>query len=42
MVVSDLIARNPDRADLFEMRAMLYYQLPETEPLADADLARWK
>jgi hypothetical protein len=42
MVVSNLIATNPDHLDLFEMRAMLYYQLPETETLADADLARWK
>ncbi|MGD0893247.1 MAG: DUF928 domain-containing protein [Terracidiphilus sp.] len=42
MVSSDLIARHPDRSDLYEMRAMLYYQLPETEPLADADLAHSK
>jgi len=38
MLSSDLIAKYPDRQDLYEMRGMLYYQLPETEALADADL----
>jgi hypothetical protein len=42
MVSSDLIAKYPDRSNLYEMRAMLYYQLPETESLADADLAHSK
>jgi hypothetical protein len=42
MVASDLIARHPERTDLYEMRAMLYYQLPETEALADLDLAHSK
>jgi hypothetical protein len=40
MTCSDLIGRFPNRTDLHEMRALLYYQLPETEALADADLAR--
>lgn len=40
MTCSDLIAKFPNRSDLHEMRAVLYYQLPETEALADADLAR--
>ena len=39
MTCSDLIAKFPHRSDLHEMRALLYYQLPETEALADADLA---
>jgi hypothetical protein len=40
MTCSDLIAQFPNRPDLYEMRAMLYYQLPATESLAEADLAK--
>jgi hypothetical protein len=40
MTSSDLIVKFPNRTDMHEMRALLYYQLPETEALADADLAR--
>jgi hypothetical protein len=40
MTCSDLIAKYPNRPDLYEMRAMLYYQLPATESLAQEDLAR--
>ncbi|MGA2848673.1 MAG: DUF928 domain-containing protein [Terracidiphilus sp.] len=37
---SDLIAKYPNRSNLYEMRGTLYDQLPETESLADADFAR--
>jgi hypothetical protein len=40
MAYSDLIAKYPDRENLYEMRGTLYDQLPETESLADADFAR--
>lgn len=40
MAYSDLITKYPDRPSLFEMRGTLYYQLPATEALADADFAR--
>ncbi len=37
---SDLIARYPDRRELFEERGMIYAQLDVTRPLADADFAQ--
>jgi hypothetical protein len=37
---SDLIARFPDRAELYEQRGMIYAQLESTRPLADQDFAR--
>jgi len=36
---SDLIAKYPNRSNLYEMRGTLYDQIPETESLADADFA---
>jgi len=37
---TDLIARFPNRAELYEERGMIYAQLDVTQALADADFAR--
>jgi hypothetical protein len=37
---SSLIGRFPKRNDLYQARAQLYDQLPQTQSLADADIAR--
>lgn len=37
---TDLIARFPDRAELYEKRGMIYAQIEITKPLADADFGR--
>jgi len=38
----DLIAKNPNRAELYEDRATIYAQLPVTKPQAEADQAKAK
>jgi hypothetical protein len=38
----DLIAKNPNRTELYEDRATIYAQLPVTKPQSDADLAKAK
>lgn len=37
---SELIARHPNRAELYEQRGMVYVQLDATKPLAERDFAR--
>lgn len=37
---TELIAKFPDRAELYEARGTIYSQLKATQPLADADFAR--
>ncbi|HUB51942.1 MAG TPA: DUF928 domain-containing protein [Terracidiphilus sp.] len=39
MAYSDLIAKNPDQASLYQMRGTLYDQVAAAGPLADADFA---
>jgi len=39
MAYSDLIAKNPNQASLYQMRGTLYDQVPAAAPLADADFA---
>jgi hypothetical protein len=37
---NELIAKYPDRAELYQDRGAIYAQIPVTKPLSDADLAR--
>jgi hypothetical protein len=37
---NELIAKYPDRSELYEDRGTIYAQIPVTKPLSDADLAR--
>ena len=36
----DLIAKYPDRAELYDQRGAIYAQIPATKPLSEADFAR--
>jgi hypothetical protein len=36
----DLIAKFPDRSELYDRRGAIYAQIPATKPLSDADFAR--